>query len=305
MDAAIRRTNPWAVLAVFALGTFLTLLDLTIVNIAIPSIVDDIHAPLDGILWMLNAYSLVYAVLLITSGRLGDIFGPRQLFAAGVVVFTISSALSGLSQDATQLVLSRAGQGLGAALLAPQGLPMITSLFAPNKRGGVFAIFGMLAGLAVVLGPTLGGLIVANWGWRWIFYVNVPVGALILVLTARLIPDLRPGRPHRIDLIGVALATVGLFAVVFGLIEGQRYDWGTISGVISIPLVIAGGLVLIAAFVVQQARRQGREPLLPFEIFADRNFALMAFVLMAMRFAIVGRMFPFWCGTSRRDTRGA
>jgi EmrB/QacA subfamily drug resistance transporter len=292
MDAAIRRTNPWAVLAVFALGTFLTLLDLTIVNIAIPSIVDDIHAPLDGILWMLNAYSLVYAVLLITSGRLGDIFGPRQLFAAGVVVFTISSALSGLSQDATQLVLSRAGQGLGAALLAPQGLPMITSLFAPNKRGGVFAIFGMLAGLAVVLGPTLGGLIVANWGWRWIFYVNVPVGALILVLTARLIPDLRPGRPHRIDLIGVALATVGLLAVVFGLIEGQRYDWGTISGVISIPLVIAGGLVLIAAFVVQQARRQGREPLLPFEIFADRNFALMAFVLMAMGFAIVGVFLP-------------
>jgi EmrB/QacA subfamily drug resistance transporter len=292
MDAVIRKTNPWAVLAVFALGTFLTLLDLTIVNIAIPSIVDDIHAPLDGILWMLNAYSLVYAVLLITSGRLGDIFGPRQLFAAGVAIFTIASALSGLSQDATQLVLSRAGQGLGAALLAPQGLPMITSLFPPNKRGGVFAIFGMLAGLAVVLGPTLGGLIVANWGWRWIFYVNVPVGALILALTARLIPDMRPGRPHRLDLVGVALATVGLFAVVYGLIEGQRYEWGTISGVVSIPLVIAVGLVLIAAFIVQQARRQDHEPLLPFEIFADRNFALMAFVLMAMGFAIVGVFLP-------------
>src|SRR2546423_7316962 len=236
MDAAIRKTNPWAVLAVFALGTFLTLLDLTIVNIAIPSIVDDIHAPLDGILWMLNAYSLVYAVLLITSGRLGDIFGPRQLFAAGVALFTISSALSGLSQDATQLVLSRAGQGFGAALLAPQGLPMITSLFPPNRRGGVFAIFGMLAGLAVVLGPTLGGLIVAHWGWRWILFVNVPVGAPILVLTARLIPDLPPGRPHRLDLVGVALPTVGLFAVVFGLIEGQRYDWGVVTGVISIPL---------------------------------------------------------------------
>jgi EmrB/QacA subfamily drug resistance transporter len=292
MDAAIRRTNPWAVLAVFALGTFLTLLDLTIVNIAIPSIVDDIHAPLDGILWMLNAYSLVYAVLLITSGRLGDIFGPRQLFAAGVAVFTISSALSGLSQDATQLVLSRAGQGLGAALLAPQGLPMITSLFPPNRRGGVFAIFGMLAGLAVVLGPTLGGLIVSNWGWRWIFYVNVPVGALILLLTARVIPDLRPGRPHRLDFVGVGLASAGLFAVVYGLIEGQRYDWGTISGVLSIPLVIGAGMALIAIFLLQQARRQGHEPLLPFEVFADRNFALMAFVLMAMGFAIVGVFLP-------------
>jgi EmrB/QacA subfamily drug resistance transporter len=292
MDAAIRKTNPWAVLAVFALGTFLTLLDLTIVNIAIPSIVDDIHAPLDGILWMLNAYSLVYAVLLITSGRLGDIFGPRQLFAAGVAVFTLSSALSGLSQDATQLVLSRAGQGFGAALLAPQGLPMITSLFPANRRGGVFAIFGMLAGLAVVLGPTLGGLIVSNWGWRWIFYVNVPVGALILLLTARVIPDLRPGRPHRLDFLGVGLATAGLLAVIYGLIEGQRYDWGTITGVISIPLVIGIGVALLATFLVQQARRQGHEPLLPFEVFADRNFALMAFVLMAMGFAIVGVFLP-------------
>jgi EmrB/QacA subfamily drug resistance transporter len=292
MNQTLSKVNPWAVLAVFALGTFLTLLDLTIVNIAIPSIVDDIHAPLDGILWMLNAYSLVYAVLLITAGRLGDIYGPRQLFAAGVVIFTVSSALSGLSGDATQLVLSRAGQGLGAALLAPQGLPMITSLFPADRRGGVFAIFGMLAGLAVVLGPTLGGLIVSNWGWRWIFYVNVPVGALILVLTARIIPDLRPGRPHRLDFSGVALATAGLFAIVYGLIEGQRYEWGTITGFISIPLVIAAGIALIAIFLVQQARRQGSEPLLPFEVFADRNFALMAFVLMAMGFAIVGVFLP-------------
>jgi EmrB/QacA subfamily drug resistance transporter len=292
VDTAIKKTNPWAVLAVFALGTFLTLLDLTIVNIAIPSIVDDIHAPLDGILWMLNAYSLVYAVLLITAGRLGDIFGPRQLFAAGVVVFTLASALSGLSNDATQLVLARAGQGLGAALLAPQGLPMITSIFPADRRGGVFAIFGMLAGLAVVLGPTLGGLIVSNWGWRWIFYVNVPVGALILLLTFRIVPDLRPGRPHRLDFTGVALATAGLFAIVYGLIEGQRYEWGTIAGVISIPLVIGAGIALIALFLVQQARQQGREPLLPFEVFADRNFALMAFVLMTMGFAIVGVFLP-------------
>ena len=293
MEAVIRKTNAWAVLAVFALGTFLTLLDLTIVNIAIPSIVDDIHAPLDGILWMLNAYSLVYAVLLITSGRLGDIYGPRQLFVAGVALFTLSSALSGLSQDATQLVLSRAGQGLGAALLAPQGLPMITSLFPPERRGGVFAIFGMLAGLAVVLGPTLGGLIVANWGWRWIFYVNVPVGIAILALTRSVIPDLRPGRPHRLDFSGVALASAGLFGIIFGLIEGQRYDWGSIEGsFVTIPMVIIVGVALVAAFLIQQARRQGREPLLPFEVFADRNFALMAFVLMAMGFAIVGVFFP-------------
>jgi len=170
---------------------------------------------------------------------------------------------------------------------------MITSLFAPDRRGGVFAIFGMLAGLAVVLGPTLGGLIVSNWGWRWIFYVNIPVGLAILLLTPRVVPDLRPGRPHRLDLTGVALASVGLLGVIYGLIEGQRYDWGAIEGsVVTIPMVIVGGAALIAAFLVQQARRQGKEPLLPFEIFSDRNFTLMAFVLLTMGFAIVGVFLP-------------
>src|ERR1700682_4831142 len=292
MDAAIRKTNPWAVLAVFALGTFLTLLDLTIVNIAIPSIVDDIHAPLDGILWMRNAYSLVYAVLLITAGRLGDIYGPRQLFAAGVVVFTVSSALSGLSGDATQLVLSRAGQGLGAALLAPQGLPMITSLFPANKRGGVFAIFGMLAGLAVVLGPTLGGLIVSNLGWRWIFYVNIPIGVALIAAAFTFVPDLRLGKSHRLDLPGVALASAGLLLVVFGLIEGQRFEWGTVTGFLTIPEIIVAGVVLLVVFMAYERRVQDREPLLPFAVFKDRTFTLMVFVLMAMGFAMLGVFLP-------------
>src|ERR1700716_2095451 len=178
--------NPWLVLMVFSLGLFMTLLDLTIVNIAIPSIVDDLKAPLDGILWMLNAYSLVYAVLLITSARLGDMFGPRALFVTGVATFTVASGLSGLAQDPTQLILARAAQGLGAALIAPQGLPMITSLFAPEKRGGVF---GILAGLAVVLGPTLGGLIVTHLGWRWIFYVNIPIGVGLVAAAFTFVPD--------------------------------------------------------------------------------------------------------------------
>jgi MFS family permease len=184
---------PWLALAVLALGLFMTLLDLTIVNIAIPSIVVDLWASLDQILWVLNAYSLFYAVLLITAGRLGDIFGPRNLFAVGIVVFTVASALSGLAHDPTQLILARAAQGLGAALLAPQGLPIMTTLFPPERRGGVFAIYGALAGLAVVAGPLVGGFIVTHFGWRWIFYVNVPVGVLTLVLAFVLVPDLRPG----------------------------------------------------------------------------------------------------------------
>ncbi|HEY8656372.1 MAG TPA: DHA2 family efflux MFS transporter permease subunit [Candidatus Limnocylindria bacterium] len=292
MQHAPPKKNPWLVLVVFSLGLFMTLLDLTIVNIAIPSIVDDLKAPLDGILWMLNAYSLVYAVLLITSGRLGDLFGPRQLFAAGVTVFTIASALSGLAQDPTQLILARGAQGLGAALLAPQGLPMLTSLFAPDKRGGVFAIFGILAGVAVVLGPTLGGFIVANLGWRWIFYVNIPVGIAIFALTFVLVPDLRPARKHRLDLLGVFLASAGLLLVVFGLIEGQRFDWGTVVSFVTIPEIIGAGVVLLVAFVLFERSMQDREPLLSFAVFRDRNFTLMTFVLMAMGFAMLGVFLP-------------
>jgi EmrB/QacA subfamily drug resistance transporter len=288
----VPQKNPWLVLMVFSLGLFMTLLDLTIVNIAIPSIVDDLKAPLDGILWMLNAYSLVYAVLLITSARLGDMFGPRALFVAGVGTFTVASALSGLAQDPTQLILARAAQGLGAALIAPQGLPMITSLFAPEKRGGVFAIFGILAGLAVVLGPTLGGLIVSNWGWRWIFYVNIPIGVALVVAAFVFVPDLRLGKSHRLDIPGVALASSGLLLVVYGLIEGQRFEWGTVTGFITIPEIILAGIVLLAAFMFYERGVQDREPLLPFAVFRNRNFTLMVIVLMAMGFAMLGVFLP-------------
>src|ERR1700694_1071191 len=205
-------------------------LDLPTVNIAIPSMVDSIHASLDQILWVLNAYSLLYAVLLITSGRLGDIYGPRNVFAAGIAIFTAASAVSGFAQDPTQLIVARAAQGLGAAILAPQGLPIMMSLFPVERRGGVFAVYGILAGLAVVAGPTVGGFLVSHYGWRPIFYVNIPLGLITFALAFLLIPDLRPGLRHRLDVMGVLLATAGLFGVIFALIEGQRYDWGRITG---------------------------------------------------------------------------
>src|SRR5256714_2727596 len=213
-----RPSAPWLALAVLALGLFMTLLDLTIVNVAIPSIVDDLHSSLDQILWVLNGYSLVYAVLLITSGRLGDIFGPRNMFAAGIVVFTSAWAFSGLAEDPIQLILARGAQGFGAAMLAPQGLPIMTTIFPPERRAGVFAIYGSLAGLAVLLGPVVGGFIVTNFGWRWIFYVNLPVGLLTFVLAFPFVPALRPGRRHRLDWTGVALATTGLLRIAFGVV---------------------------------------------------------------------------------------
>jgi len=292
MSQTRRSYSPWLALAVLALGLFMTLLDLTIVNVAIPSIVDDLRASLDQVLWVLNGYSLMYAVLLITSGRLGDIFGPRNMFAAGIVVFTIASAFSGLAHDPTQLILARGAQGLGAAILAPQGLPIMTTLFPPERRGGVFAIYGALSGLAVLLGPVLGGFIVTHFGWRWIFYVNLPVGLTTLVLAFLFVPDLRPGLRHRLDWVGVVLATLGLFGIVFGLIEGQRYEWGTVWSGITIPEIIAAGVLVLAVFLLVQWRRQDREPLLPFAVFKDRNYRFMALVLLAMGFAIVGVFLP-------------
>src|SRR2546430_5668295 len=276
------RNHPMAALGVLVLGLFMTLLDLTIVNIAIPSILDGLHASLDQVLWVLNAYSLLYAVLLITSARLGDIYGPRNLFAAGVVIFTVASAFSGLAQDPTKLILSRALQGLGAAVLAPQGLPLMMSLFPVERRGGVFAIYGVVAGLAVVAGPTVGGLLVSHFGWRSIFTVNIPIGVITFALALLLIPDLRPGRKHRLDVLGVALATAGLLGVIYGLIEGQRYDWGVVTGLVTIPEIIGAGVVLLAVFLYYQARRNSQmesEPLLPFEVFKDRNFTLMTLVM--------------------------
>ena len=286
------QVNPWAVLSVLMLGSFMSLLDLTIVNIAIPSILDGLHASLDQILWVLNAYSLLFAVLLITAGRLGDIFGPRNLFALGLAVFTVGSAASGFAHDATWLIVARAVQGLGAALMSPQGLPFITSLFPAERRGGPFAVMGMMSGVAVLAGPTLGGFIVTHWGWRWIFFLNVPLGLVTLALALLVIPDLRPGRSHRLDLAGVALVTVGLLGIVFGLIEGQRYNWGAVWGAITIPEIIGVGVLVLLLFLLMQARRQDREPLVPFAIFRDRNFTLMTLVLAALGFAMLGLFLP-------------
>ena len=287
-----RPVRPVLIVTVFCLGLFMTLLDITIVNIAIPDLVTELGASLETVLWVGSAYSLVYAVLLITAGRLGDIFGPRTLFVTGLSIFTLASLASGLSQTSGQLIAFRALQGLGAALLAPQGLPLITSTLRPEQRGPAFAATGIMSGLGVLLGPTLGGFIVTHFGWEWIFFLNVPLGVVGVVLAGAFMPDIRPGVKHRLDLIGVALLTVGLFGVVFGLIEGQHYNWGVISGVVSIPAIIGVGVVFLGLFFWRQVRMQDREPLLPFSIFHDRTFSVMAVVMLALGFAMVGIYLP-------------
>src|SRR5437660_3115402 len=166
------------------------------------------------------------------------------------------------------------------------------TLFPADRRGGVFAIYGTVAGLAVIAGPTVGGVLVSHFGWRSIFTVNLPIGVIVLALAMLVIPDLRPGRRHRLDFAGVGLATAGLLGVIYGLIEGQRYDWGTVIGFITIPEIIGAGVLMLALFLYYQARRQDGEPLLPFDVFKNRNFTLMTLVMAAMGFAILGIYLP-------------
>src|SRR6267154_3673782 len=201
-----KRTNPWVVLVVLVTGFFMIMLDTTIVNVALPAMSAGLKISLDGILWVLNAYILVYAVLLITAGRLGDLYGQRNLFAIGLFVFTVASALCGISQNATELILARILQGVGGALLTPQTLAIIASLFPPERRGAAFGIWGAVAGLATIAGPTVGGAIVTYISWQWIFFVNVPIGIVALIATFAIIPDLRPGRRHGWDILGIVLA---------------------------------------------------------------------------------------------------
>jgi EmrB/QacA subfamily drug resistance transporter len=285
------RTNPWLVLVVLTSGFFMILLDTTIVNVAIPAMSAGLNTTLDQILWVLNAYILTYAVLLITAGRLGDLYGQRNLFAIGLLVFTLASALCGFSQNATELILARILQGVGGAILTPQTLAIITTLFPPERRGAAFGIWGGVAGLATIAGPTVGGAIVTYIDWRWIFFVNVPIGIAALIATFAIIPDLRPGRRHGWDVMGVLLSTAGLFAVVFGLIEGQRFNWGEIGSYgITIPEVIIGGVVLLALFIVWE--RFQSEPLMPLALFRDRNFAVANWIAAAISFGMLSLFLP-------------
>jgi EmrB/QacA subfamily drug resistance transporter len=287
-----QRGNPWAVLIVVSLGFFMTLLDLTIVNIAIPNMIDKLHASLDDVLWVINAYALVLAVVLITAGRLGDLLGQRTMFFAGVTLFTVASVACGLAPSPTWLIAFRAIQGLGAAALMPQTLAILTMVFPPERRGAAFGIWGAVAGVATVAGPTLGGLLTTAFDWRYIFFINVPIGVIVLILTLTLIPDLRTGRKHSFDVAGTILASGALLAICYALVEGQQYDWGTITGFISIPLLFAIGVVLLGAFLLVQARRQTGEPLVPFSLFRDRNYALMNVVACFIAIGMLGIFLP-------------
>ncbi|WP_340377088.1 DHA2 family efflux MFS transporter permease subunit [Streptomyces sp. SS7] len=272
-EATNRQNNPWIAMAILCAGLFVTVLDTTIVNVAIPSIMSDLGAGLDEIMWVVSAYVLAVAVLIVTAGRLGDIVGPRTMFLIGLAVFTAGSLLCALADSPALLITFRAVQGIGAALLTPQPMTLMMAMFPPEKRGVAGTVWGISAGVAAAVGPTLGGLLVTWQGWPWIFYINIPVGILAFVLTLVFVPNLRTANRLSLDLVGVVLASLGFSAFTFGLLEGERYDWGTISGFVSIPLVIAAGVALLAVFVFTQARAR-KNALVPLSLFRMRNFSL-------------------------------
>lgn len=288
----VERERPWLVLTILCLGFFMILLDTTIVNIALPALTTGLGASLDQVLWIINAYTLVYAGLLITGGRLGDLLGAKRLFLIGLTVFTAASALCGFAGSPGQLIAARALQGVGGALLTPQTLAMLTVTFPANRRGAAYGIWGAVAGLATIAGPVFGGWLVSAFGWRWIFYVNLPIGIAVLVLGLRYLPNLRFNRKHRLDWRGTLLVTAALFLIAFGLIEGPSHHWGTVWGPLSIPVLLAAGVIVLAVFVWQQRQHRDREPLIPSGIYADRNFAVMSGVIAAISFGMLGLFLP-------------
>ncbi len=277
--------NPWNALWAMMIGFFMIMLDATIVAIANPTIMTDLRIGYDAVIWVTSSYLLGYAVVLLVAGRLGDRFGPKNLYLIGLVVFTVASLWCGLSGSAAVLIAARVVQGVGAGLLTPQTLSTITRIFPSQRRGAAMSVWGATAGAASLVGPLAGGVLVDTLGWDWIFFVNVPIGIVGLALAVWLVPAL-PNQAHRFDLPGVGLSAAGVFAIVFGLQQGQSADWAP-----WIWAVIVAGIGFMATFVYWQSVNI-REPLIPLHIFGDRNFSLCNVGVAIIAFATTAMMLP-------------
>lgn len=282
--------KPWPALWALVIGFFMILVDSTIVSIANPAILRDLNTDITAVLWVTSAYLLAYAVPLLITGRLGDRFGPKRIYLIGLVIFTLASLWCGFAGDISMLIAARAVQGLGAALMTPQTMAVITRIFPPNQRGAAMGLWGAVAGIATLVGPILGGVLVDSLGWEWIFFVNVPVGIVAFAMAVWLVPNLETHQ-HRFDWLGVVLSGVGMFLLVFGIQEGESYDWGTIVGPITVWGLIIAGLVVLAGFLVWQ-RFNRAEPLLPLGLFRDRNFALSNVAISLVGLAITSMPLP-------------
>ena len=272
---------------VLVFATFMELLDTTIINVALPSINVDLNASPSQLEWIVSGYVLAFAVLVITGGRLGDIYGRKRLFIIGLIGFTLASAACAFAGTADILVISRLLQGAFGALMIPQALSIIQVLFSPKERAGVFALLGIVSGLAAVTGPLLGGYLITqnafDLGWRSVFVINIPVGILLLLAAVIFIPESKSEKKVRLDFVGILLISSALFFLVFALIEGRSYNWS-----VGIWLMLALSPVLAVIFVIQQKRRDAKTgaALVPPSLFASRGYSAGVIVQLAFGGAI-------------------
>ncbi|MDI2126909.1 DHA2 family efflux MFS transporter permease subunit [Yinghuangia seranimata] len=277
------RTALWTFLA-SSFALFMAGLDNLVVTTALPSIKEDLGADISELEWTVNGYTLSFAVLLMLGAALGDRFGRRKVFASGIAIFTVASALAAIAPNTGTLIAARAIQGAGAAAILPLSLTILTRAVSPEKRPLALGLWGGVNGLAVALGPLVGGAIVDSGSWQWIFLLNVPIG-LVLVPLTRLKVEESYGPNSRLDLVGTTLVSLGMLGVVFGLVRGQEAGWGSAQIVGS----IAAGVALLAAFVVWESRTE--QPMLPLTMFRDRGFTALTFSGLLMFAGVFGSIF--------------
>lgn len=271
--------NPWPALWSMMLGFFIILVDSTIVAVAIPAITTDLDASYNEVIWVNSSYLLAYAVPLLITGRLGDRFGPKVLYLAGLALFTLASLACGLAGTVELLIIARAFQGLGGAMLSPQTMSVMIRTFPPAQRGTAMGVWGATAGVATVVGPLLGGFVLDLGGWEWIFFINIPVGIIGLILAAKHVPTL-PLTARRLDWLGVVISAAGMFCLILGIQEGEALNWDY-----RVFVLIVVGLVLLAVFMVWQSRTT-RDQLVPLSLFDDRNFTLASLTIACVGFGV-------------------
>jgi EmrB/QacA subfamily drug resistance transporter len=280
----VSRLLPGWTLLVTGLAIFMVSLDNLVVTNALTSIREDLGASLEALEWTVNAYTLAFAVFLLTGAALGDRYGRRRVFIAGLTIFTVASAAAALAPSTGALIAARAVQGLGAGIVAPLSLTILSSAVPAERRGLALGIWSGVSGLGIAIGPLVGGAVIEGISWQWIFWLNVPVGIALAPLAARRLTESH-GPASRLDLPGLALASFGLLGVVFGVIRGNPAGWGSLEVVA--PIIT--GAILLVAFIAWELRATA--PMLPMRFFRSRQFAATNGVSLAMTFGIFGSIF--------------